>query len=149
MKVRKNFDLCYYFYRDLKEWGCRKPPRVGTKRIISTCHMKDLAFLSPKYFVILALTLFMSLLFKATAIAENPSVDEAGVLNLRFTGGPTGKVCPLQTYTFNVAANLAGRFQWRIRQNGTWYPVGNNQVLPLCLVIHLVTLFCRGVEPSP
>ena len=75
-------------------------------------------------FAILALTLFMSLLLKTSAIAENPSVDEASVLNLRFTAGPTGKVCPLQTVTFTAAANLRDNFQWSVNQNGTWYPNG-------------------------
>ena len=86
--------------------------------------MRNLDLLYPKCLVILAFTLFLSLLFGVTVRAEATPAEEAAVLNLRFTAGPTGKVCPLQTVTFTAAANLRGNFQWSVNQNGTWYPNG-------------------------
>ncbi len=84
--------------------------------------MKNLDLLYPKCFVILVFTLFLSLLSGVTVRAEAPPAEETAVLNLRFTAGPTGKVCPLQTYTFTASANIPGFYQWNVKQNGIWYP---------------------------
>jgi hypothetical protein len=89
---------------------------------LNLAKMKNLSPPHPR----LAIVLFFGIMLSSTvSYAEEvtlPRFEEiAGVVDLKIVSGPTGKVCPNQTYTFRATANLKGCFRWRIRQNGTWY----------------------------